>query len=134
MQTHNIIVPCLQCTKKTPGSKEPFHGWRNVRPRAKACLQVVQITAFNFCNHMFKNSRKRYRDRRKRYTYPACTKTNQIVAFDTIHKNKRRKNSSPQVFTCTYWVSSETSSRSNIRSSLSSNLVLKILLWILVIL
>ena len=91
MQTHNIIVPCLQCTKKTPGSKEPFHGWRNVRPRAKACLQVVQITAFNFCNHMFKNSRKRYRDRRKRYTYPACSKTNQIVTFDTIHKNKTKK-------------------------------------------
>ena len=48
MQTHNIIVPCLQCTKKTPGSKEPFHGWRNVRPRAKACLQAVQITASIF--------------------------------------------------------------------------------------
>ena len=89
-----------------------------------------------FCNHMFKNSRKRYRDRGKDTRIQPALKQIRLwhLIPYTLRKKKQKKNSSPQVFICTYWVSSEISSRSNIRSSLSSNLVLKILLWILVIL
>ena len=87
-----------------------------------------------FCNHMFKNSRKRYRDRGKDTRIQPALKQIRLWHLIPYTLRKKKKNSSPQVFICTYWVSSEISSRSNIRSSLSSNLVLKILLWILVIL